>query len=117
MAIISGGFSDTMRLRYKTFPGMDIFLSVPDKVAKLNEYMQEKGISREQVLIMGDDIPDYDMMQLAGVKCSPADGATEIQAIADYISPKGGGCGCVRDVIEQTLKVQGQWFGEGACIW
>lgn len=117
VAIISGGFSDTMRLRYKTFPGMDIFLSVPDKVAKLNEYMQEKGISREQVLIMGDDIPDYEMMQLAGVKCSPADGATEIQAIADYVSPKGGGCGCVRDVIEQTLKAQGQWFGEGACIW
>ena len=70
VAIISGGFSDTMRLRYKTFPGMDIFLSVPDKVAKLNEYMKEKGLSRGQVLIMGDDIPDYDMMQLGSVRYS-----------------------------------------------
>ena len=117
VAIISGGFSETMRLRYKTFRGMDIFLSVPDKVRKLQEYMSEHGITNEQILMMGDDIPDYEMMQQAGVKCCPADAATEIQETVDYISPKGGGCGCVRDVIEHTLKAQGKWFGTDACIW
>lgn len=117
VAIISGGYSETMKLRYKTFPGMDIFLSVPDKVAKLTDYMAENQITKEQILIMGDDIPDYKMLQMAGIKCCPADAAEEIKGTADYISFQNGGCGCVRDVIEQTLKAQGKWFDADACIW
>ena len=64
-----------------------------------------------------DDIPDYEIMQISGLKCCPADAAEEIKAIADYVSVKKGGDGAARDVIEQTLKAQGRWFEKDACIW
>ena len=117
VAIISGGYSETMRLRYKNFPNMDIFLKVPDKVAKLKEYMAEKGLTNEQMLIMGDDIPDIAMMKMAALKCCPADAVREVKEISDYISYQNGGNGAVRDVIEQTIKVQGRWLEEDACFW
>ena len=66
---------------------------------------------------MGDDIPDYDIMLNSGVATCPKDAAEEIKQVADYISDKKGGEGCVRDVIEQVLKLQGQWFNENAKEW
>ena len=74
-------------------------------------------LTPEEVLVMGDDIPDYKMMQLAGMKCCPSDAAEEIKGIADYISPRPGGNGAVRDVIETVLRLHGKWFEEDACIW
>lgn len=117
IAIISGGISESMRLRYQHFKGMEIYLRVHDKVELLKEYMEKHQISGDEILIMGDDIPDYKMMQFAAIKCCPADAAEEIKSIADYISFKGAGDGCARDVIEQTLKAQGKWFQEDACVW
>ncbi|MBO6051228.1 MAG: HAD hydrolase family protein [Bacteroidales bacterium] len=117
VAVISGGYSESMRLRYKNFPGMEIFLQVRNKVKVYNEYLDKYGLSREEVMMMGDDIPDYEIMQLSGLKCCPADAAEEIKAIADYVSVKKGGEGAARDVIEQTLKAQGRWFEKDACIW
>ena len=117
VAIISGGFGDSMRQRYRSFPAMDIFLHVSNKIELFNQYLADNGFSPENVLVMGDDIPDYQIMKLAGVKCCPADAAEEIKNIADYISFQPGGHGCVRDIIEQTLKLQGRWFEEDACIW
>ncbi len=117
VAVISGGYSESMRLRYKNFPGMEIFLQVRNKVKVYNEYLNKYGLSREEVMMMGDDIPDYEIMQLSGLKCCPADAAEEIKAIADYVSVKKGGDGAARDIIEQTLKAQGRWFEKDACIW
>ena len=117
VAIISGGYAKSMKERYKNFCGMDIFLQVSDKVEVFNQYMAEKGFKTNEVLYMGDDIPDYKLMLLSGVKCCPADACEEIKSIADYISYQIGGYGAVRDVIEQTLKAQGRWFEEDACIW
>ena len=117
VAIISGGYSETMRLRYKNFPNIDIYLKVPDKVAKLKEYMAEKSLTSEQLLIMGDDIPDIKMMKMAALKCAPADAAEEVKAISDYVSFQNGGNGAVRDVIEQTLKTQNRWLEDDACLW
>lgn len=117
VAIISGGYSETMRLRYQTFPHIDIFLKVADKVAKLEAYMAEKSLTSEQLLIMGDDIPDIKMMKMAAVKCAPADAAEEVKAVSDYVSFQNGGNGAVRDVMEQTLKAQGRWMEDDACIW
>ncbi len=117
VCIISGGYSESMRKRYDLFPGMDIFLKVADKMQCLQEYMRRKGLSKEQILCMGDDIPDYQIIQACGLKCCPNDAAVEIQGIADYISPFKGGEGCVRDVIEQTLRCQDKWFKEGCHIW
>lgn len=117
VAIISGGYSETMCLRYKSFPNIDIYLKVPDKVAKLKEYMAEKSLISEQLLIMGDDIPDIKMMQMAALKCAPADAAEEVKAISDYVSFRNGGNGAVRDVIEQTIKAQNRWMEDDACLW
>ena len=79
VAIISGGFGDSMRQRYRSFPAMDIFLHVSDKIELFNQYLADNGFSPENVLVMGDDIPDYQIMKLAGVKCCPADAAEEIK--------------------------------------
>ena len=117
VAIISGGYSETMRLRYKSFPNIDIYLKVPDKVAQLQEYMTEKSLTSEQLLIMGDDIPDIKMMKMAALKCCPADAVEEVKAISDYISFQNGGNGAVRDVIEQTLMAQNRWMEDDACVW
>ncbi|MDR1112738.1 MAG: HAD hydrolase family protein [Bacteroidales bacterium] len=117
VAIISGGSAESMKERYKNFSGMDIFLGVSNKVEVFNRYATAKGIKFNEVLYMGDDIPDYKLMLLAGVKCCPADACEEVKSIADYISYQVGGNGAVRDVIEQTLKAQGRWFEEDACIW
>lgn len=117
VAIISGGYADSMRLRYKDFPGMDIFLHVGNKIDLYHDYLKEHDLQPENVLVMGDDIPDYPMMKLAGVKCCPANAALEIQELADYISIRNGGDGAVRDVIEQTMRLQGTWFDTDAHIW
>ena len=117
VAIISGGFGENMRQRYRNFTGMDIFLHVSNKIELFNQYLKDNHLTPENVLVMGDDIPDYQMMMLAGVKCCPADASEEIKQTADYISFQPGGCGCVRDVIEQTLKLQGRWLEADACIW
>lgn len=117
IAIISGGFGEGMQQRFRGMPQMDIFLHVSNKIELFTKYLNDNNLKPENVLVMGDDIPDYQMMSMAGVKCCPADAAEEIKHIADYISFQSGGCGCVRDVIEQTLRLQGRWFENDACIW
>jgi 3-deoxy-D-manno-octulosonate 8-phosphate phosphatase (KDO 8-P phosphatase) len=117
ICIISGGYSESMRLRYQDFQGIDVFLKVSDKTKTFSEYLKQHNIQAEQVVYMGDDIPDYDVMQLVGLKTCPADAAIEIQEISHYISHCKGGEGCVRDIIEQTLRAHNKWFKEGSRIW
>ena len=117
ICVISGGYSEGMKKRYDIFQGMDIFLKVSDKVEVYNEYLQSNHLTAQEVLFMGDDIPDYEVMKLVGVKACPHDAAIEIQEIADYISGFKGGEGCVRDVIEHTMRLQGKWFQKGASVW
>lgn len=95
----------------------DVYLGSHRKKEIFEDFLKDKQLLPEQVLYVGDDIPDYDVMRLAGVSACPADAAEEIKAVADYISHKNGGCGCVRDVIEQVLRLQGQWFHEDAKAW
>ena len=117
IAIISGGVGESMRLRYRNFKGIEIFLKVSDKVAVFQEYIEKNKIDPKEVLYVGDDIPDYELMKICGLKCCPADACTEIKEIAEYISFAHGGQGCVRDVIEQTLRAQNRWMEADACIW
>jgi 3-deoxy-D-manno-octulosonate 8-phosphate phosphatase (KDO 8-P phosphatase) len=117
VAIISGGIGESMRLRYQRFKGIEIFLEVSNKVAVFQEYIKKNNLNPEEVLYMGDDIPDYELMNICGLKCCPADACTEIKEIAEYISYANGGYGCVRDVIEQTLRAQNKWMEADACIW
>ena len=117
VCIISGGYSETMRMRFSGFPFFDIFLKVADKVHAFSQYIENHNINPEHVMYMGDDIPDYEVMQMAGLRACPADASIEIQHISHYISHKNGGNGCVRDIIEQTLRSQDKWFKDGACVW
>ena len=87
----------------------DIHLGISDKVETFKEYTELYGIKPEQVLYMGDDIPDYHVMKLTGLPTCPQDASPEIKVISKYISHKNGGKGAVREVIEQVMKVQGKW--------
>lgn len=109
ICIISGGSNPGVRTRLKGLGVTDIHLGVGDKVATLDEYLDIYNIKPEQSLYMGDDIPDYHVMKMVGMPCCPNDAVADIKEISKYISHKQGGKGCVRDVIEQVLKVQGKW--------
>ena len=109
VCIISGGSNDGVRIRLKNLGIQDIYLSSPDKVKTFADYCSLQNISAENVLYMGDDIPDYHVMQLVGLSTCPQDAVPEIKAVSKYISHVNGGRGAVRDVIEQVMKVQGKW--------
>jgi len=110
VCIISGGSNPGVKERLQKLGVFDIYFSVPDKVEIFKEFTEENNINPEKVLYMGDDLPDYHVMKLVGLPTCPQDATPEIKTVAKYISHINGGKGCVRDVIEQTLKVQGKWF-------
>jgi 3-deoxy-D-manno-octulosonate 8-phosphate phosphatase (KDO 8-P phosphatase) len=110
VCIISGGSNEGVRIRLRNLGITDIHLGSPDKVVTFDEYTDIYNIKPEQVLYMGDDIPDYHVMKLVGLPTCPQDACPEIKAISKYISHKNGGKGAVRDVIEQVMKVQGKWM-------
>lgn len=107
--IISGGKSEAVRARLNRLGVMDVHIGVETKKELLQEIVLAADVSWEEVLYMGDDIPDYAAMRLCGLPTCPADACDEIRAVAKYISPKTGGSGCVRDVIEKVLKLNGDW--------
>lgn len=109
VCIISGGKNEGVRTRLRNLGITDIYLGVDDKVEQMDEFFDIYEISPENVLYMGDDIPDYYPMKLVGLPCCPQDAAPEVKEISLYVSHKSGGQGCVRDVIEQVMKVQGKW--------
>jgi 3-deoxy-D-manno-octulosonate 8-phosphate phosphatase (KDO 8-P phosphatase) len=109
VCIISGGSNEGVRIRLRNLGITDIHLGSPDKVETFKEYIDVYNIKPEQVLYMGDDIPDYHVMQLVGLPTCPQDASPEIKEISNYISHKNGGKGAVRDVIEQVMKVQEKW--------
>jgi 3-deoxy-D-manno-octulosonate 8-phosphate phosphatase (KDO 8-P phosphatase) len=110
IAIISGGNDDSVIHRLKYLGIEDIFIGVSDKIKVLNDYFINKEVKAENVLYMGDDIPDYYAMLECGVKTCPKNAVVEIKEISDYISDKEGGQGCVRDIIEQVMRCNGDWF-------
>lgn len=110
ICIISGGGGTATEKRFENLELPDVFLRVSNKVAVFEEYLASKDIKPEQVLYMGDDMPDYFVMQLVGIATCPADAVDEIKLVSHYISPRNGGDAAVRDVIEKVLKVQKKWF-------
>lgn len=109
VAIISGGFQEGVRKRLEFLGVKHIFLGVKDKIAVYNNFLAENNIESSQVLYMGDDLPDYDVMKLVGIASCPADATQEIIDISHYVSPKDGGKGAVRDVIEKVMRSQNKW--------
>lgn len=117
LAIISGGKSKSMYNRFSALNLKDVFLGVTNKIEVLDKYLKDNDLEAENVLYMGDDIPDYEAMCKCGVSACPADAAEEIKSISKYISHLKGGEGCVRDVIEQVMKIQGKWMNNHAFKW
>ena len=109
IVIISGGNSQAVKQRLVKLGVKEVFLSVHNKQETLKAYAAEHDLSFDEMLYMGDDIPDYIAMQLTVLPCCPADAVPEIKSICKYISPFNGGYGCGRDVIEKVLKLNGQW--------
>jgi 3-deoxy-D-manno-octulosonate 8-phosphate phosphatase (KDO 8-P phosphatase) len=109
VCIISGGKNEGVRTRLANLGIKDIYLGAHDKIKQYYELVEKYNLKPENVLYMGDDIPDFPLMKLVGLPSCPNDAASEIQMISKYISDKKGGEGCVRDIIEQVLKVQNKW--------
>lgn len=112
LAIITGGKTEAVRIRYEALGLKDVILGASVKIKTYEELKAKYNLKDEEILYMGDDIPDYEVMSLCGLPCCPADAAPEIKAISKYISHKNGGMGCGRDVVEQVLKAQGMWMND-----
>ncbi len=118
IAIISGGKSEAVRKRFHALGIKDIFLNIEKKIGTFEKWLSDNELSAKEVVYMGDDIPDLACMRLSGLPCAPNDAAWEAKETAIYISKHRGGYGCVRDVVEQVMKAQGNWnSGENALLW
>lgn len=115
--IITGGNSEAVKVRLEHLGATEVCLRAANKMEVYDGLKEKYDFTDDQALYMGDDIPDYKVMQQVKVATCPQDAAVEIKGIAHYQSPINGGKGCVRDVIEQTLRVQGKWFNKEAFEW
>lgn len=117
IAIISGGNSKGVHKRFSVLGVQDIYTGQQHKEAAYLEFTSKYGLEDSEILYMGDDMPDYELMQRVGIASCPADAATDIKGICKYISPLNGGKGCVRDILEKTMKVQDNWWSEHTHVW
>ena len=107
--IVSGGKSEGVKLRLQALGVKDVFINESNKMAVLNAWMERTHLSLEDILFMGDDAPDLEVMQRVGFPTCPADAIEDIKQVSLYISPQAGGKGAVRDVIEKVMRLQGVW--------
>lgn len=117
VCIITGGNSGAVEKRFRNLGVTDIYLKSRDKMKDLKDFLSRCGLTPENILYMGDDLPDYLVMKEVGFPTCPSDAVEEIKSISIYISDKSGGEGCVRDVIEQVLRLQGKWMEPDAFTW
>ncbi len=109
VAIITGGGSETIKKRFSVFGVTDFYLCSKIKTRDFNHFCEKYNLQPGEVLFMGDDLPDIEPMKICGLPCCPADAVPEVKAVSEYISLFNGGKACVRDIMEQVLKVQGKW--------
>lgn len=112
IVILTGAASESIRVRYENLGVKDIYMKCGVKISVYNEFLAKYGYNDGEIIYMGDDIPDYQVMKRCGCPVCPADACPEIKAISCYISDKTGGNGCGRDVIEQVLIAQGKWLSD-----
>jgi 3-deoxy-D-manno-octulosonate 8-phosphate phosphatase (KDO 8-P phosphatase) len=117
LGIITGGYAPSVRMRYEALGFQHIYMHSTDKLSDYLDFLEKTNISPAEICYVGDDIPDYEIMQRVGLPACPADAAPEIRAIARYISHCEGGRGVGRDILEQILRARGQWMAPGACQW
>lgn len=110
IGVITGGDDPMVRHRINYLGISDYYAKIGNKLEKFEEFKQKYQLSNEEILTMGDDLPDIAMMKISGISACPENAVPDVKAICDYISPIQGGKGAVRDVIEQVMKVQGKWI-------
>ncbi|MDI9320659.1 MAG: HAD hydrolase family protein [Phycisphaerales bacterium] len=107
--VISGGKQEAPAIRLRKLGVKEAHIAIPNKKTLLLELFKKYDVNPNHALYMGDDMPDYAVMQICGLPTCPNDAAPEIKSVSKYISPFKGGGGCVRDVIEKVLKLKGDW--------
>lgn len=112
IVILTGGKTEAIRARYAGLGVEDIYMGCAVKVRTYREFLEKYQLQNEEILYMGDDIPDYEVMRLCGCPCCPADACPDIKDISSYVSSCNGGEGCGRDVVEQVLRAQGKWLAD-----
>ena len=112
VAIITGANVENIRVRYEGLGVRDVHIGCSIKLQVYNAFLEKYHLSHDEVLFMGDDIPDYEVMSLCGCPCCPADACSEIRDCSLYVSHLRGGYGCGRDVVEQVLRAQGKWMAD-----
>lgn len=117
IAIISGGALGPLKPSFEKLGVTNLYFETSNKLEVYQDFVQTHGLNQDEILFMGDDIPDYELMKQAGVSTCPGDASEEIKRVSHYVSSKNGGKGCIRDIIEQTMKVQGVWFEKDAVEW
>lgn len=110
VAIISGCLIEAVRKRYEGLGMTDIHLGASVKIQVYESFKQRYALADDEVMFMGDDIPDIEVMRRVGCPVCPKDACNEVKALCCYVSDKEGGQGCGRDVIEQVMKAQGKWL-------
>ena len=110
LAIITGGRTEAVRIRYESLGLKDVVLGAAVKIKAFNDLKKKYALKDEEIAYVGDDIPDYEVLTTCGLPCCPADAAPEIKAICTYISHKNGGQGCAHDILEQILKAKDLWM-------
>jgi 3-deoxy-D-manno-octulosonate 8-phosphate phosphatase (KDO 8-P phosphatase) len=117
LGIITGGDTNAVRIRFESLGFSHIYTKAKNKIKVFDDFIRETGLKPEEICYVGDDIPDYEIMKIVGLPACPADAVPEIKEISKYISHKAGGMGVGRDIIEQVLKVKGDWMQGDAFGW
>ena len=116
IAILTGGKTEAVRKRYAGLGVVDIFMGCAVKVLTFKDFLEKYQLRNEEVMYVGDDIPDYEVMRLSGCPCCPADACSDIKEISTYVSSRKGGDGVGRDVLEQVLRAQGKWLSDEKAV-
>lgn len=110
IAIITGGCSESIELRFRALGIFDVYMGASMKLPILTKWIEENGLDASEVAFAGDDIPDHDCMKAVGLSVAPADADVDIKCVARYISTVNGGYGVGREIIEEVMKAQGEWM-------
>ena len=109
VCVISGGHGRLLERRLQMLGIHRYYIDCMDKITTLRSYLAEESLDPQNVIYMGDDIPDLDCLREVGIPVCPADAAAEVLEIARYVSEFNGGAGAVRDIVEQVLRARGDW--------
>lgn len=116
IAIISGADTEIVRLRFKLLGVNDIYLRASHKLEILRQWMSDNSLQPNEVVYIGDDLPDIECMRHVGLSVAPADAASDVKDVARYISPCNGGYGVARDVIEEVMRAQHIWLHDSTAL-